>query len=106
MPPRTSQGSPRIRFPVQPRKCSASTRSGLRVILYRAGQDAAVAEAVRSALAMRPTMPKLSEVVRGEAVSGLMVIDNVRRELPRLERLPVGKALGEVSGSDQRETRT
>jgi hypothetical protein len=84
---------------------NALARSGLRVILYRAGDDAGVAEAVRSALAMRPSMPMLSEVLKGEAVSGLMLIGNVRRELPRLEKLPVEQALREISTSDKRESR-
>ncbi len=59
---------------------------GLRLILYRVGSDASVAEAVSKTLETQYRAPSLAAALRGEVASALVLSDSQRRDIPRMLR--------------------
>jgi hypothetical protein len=65
---------------------------GMRMILYREGRSAVVAEAVRKAIETQGSGPDIATALRGDVVSSLSMTDSLRREIPRWVRGEPGNA--------------
>jgi len=82
----------------------AMAASGMRRILYSAGTQAGVTDAVRTAVETRRRFPKISDCMRAETVSALLISENMRQDLPRLANLSADRALKEVAIEDSNKT--